>query len=410
MSDSAQRRPPNEEAAESGRGDSSSPSTSGLDQELARLSVGGGADGRRRDAEREQLLAEVRQHAVELGAIISSIADGVVLYGPANQILRMNSAAKRILGYSSDEQRLSLPERLSLFRTETPDGRAVSPEGTVGSRALRGETVQGQVEIFHQRDGTELWVSCSAAPVKTPEGKLIGAVATFTDITRIHKLQEQQEDLVHTISHDLRAPLTVILGRSQILPRVSGDPDKVRDFAESIHTSAKRMDSMIQDLVDLSRLESGQLRLSKQSVELADFLAKLLGRMIGAIDAHRVEVELEEGLHVVDADPAKLERVLVNLLGNALKYSPADAMVILKAERAGEDVRFSVADQGPGVDPRDIPHLFERFYRSEGAKRIEGLGLGLYITKMLVEAQGGKIWVESEVGRGSNFCFTLPII
>ena len=365
---------------------------------------------KRQEAERERLLAEVRQHAAELDATISAIADGVVIYSPTGQILRMNPAAQRILDYSPEERRLSLAERLSLFRSESAGGQVMRPEETAGWRALGGETVRGVVEVVRTRDGRDLWMSISAAPIRGQDGRLIGAVATYTDITGMRDLQERQEDLIRTISHDLRSPLTVIQGYSQMLFRSADKPDRVRNAAECIYASMRRMDAMIQDLVFSARLESGQLHLDRQPVEVGSFLSTLLRHLQEAMGTERVEVRLEDDLYVADADPVRLERIMVNLLSNALKYSPAGSPVLVTAERAEREIKLSVVDQGPGIDPVDLPHLFERFYRSQNAKMAEGLGLGLYISKGLVEAHGGRIWVESEPGRGSTFTFTLPAV
>lgn len=145
-----------------------------------------------------------------------------------------------------------------------------------------------------------------------------------------------------------------------------------------------------------------------QPVDLGLFVTDLLGRAREAMDVARIKVDTPEGLPQVSSDPARLERILMNLISNALKYSPAETAVLLRAEQTASEVTVSIVDRGVGIASEDLPHIFERFYRPRAGRRAEGLGLGLYITKMLVEAHGGRIWVESELGRGSTFCFTLP--
>ena len=363
--------------------------------------------------ERKRLLEEIQRRAAELDATISSIADGVAVYGPTGEIVRMNAAAEEILGVSPEQRKLPLAERLALLRVETPQGTPFPPEETPAWRALRGETALGVVMAIHHADGSTVWISASGAPIRTPDGKLLGAVSIFTNITPLHELQVQREDLLHTVSHDLRTPLTIIQAQAQLLKRMlemAGQNGRQRRSVETIVTAARRMNAMIQDLVDSARLESGQLRLERQPLDLEAFVADLLGRSREVLETGRVKVDIAKGLPPVSADPNRLERILTNLLSNALKYSPPETDVLLTGQRTDDQVTVSVSDRGAGIPGDDLPHLFDRFYRVRRAKRAEGLGLGLYITRMLVEAHGGRIWVESEVGKGSTFSFTLPAI
>jgi len=228
------------------------------------------------------------------------------------------------------------------------------------------------------------------------------------EITEREQAEEARSLFVHTVSHDLRSPLQVILGQAQIIHRFPDKPDQVRRSAGSIITSARRMDAIIQDLVDSARVESGQLRLEMERVQLSSFLSELLERVAPVIDVSRIRVHIPQELPPIAADRDRLERILINLLTNALKYSPGSTEVLIGAEKTNGEIAVSVTDRGVGIAPEDLPHIFERFYRAKGQRRAEGLGLGLYITKMLVEAHGGRIWVESEPGKGSTFRFTLP--
>jgi signal transduction histidine kinase len=224
----------------------------------------------------------------------------------------------------------------------------------------------------------------------------------------MHQLEEQREDLIRAVSHDLRNPLAVVLGQAQIALRYAEKVDLVRKSAEAIDTSARRMNVMIQDLVDVARMEGGQLRLDKRPTDLISFLYDLLERVKTVMHAERIKIDITQEIPPVAADPDRLERILVNLLSNALKYSPPETEVTLSARRKGDEVIVSVADRGLGIAPQDVSQLFQRYYRAKGARKTEGLGLGLYISRMLVEAHGGHIWVESETGQGSTFHFTLP--
>lgn len=227
-------------------------------------------------------------------------------------------------------------------------------------------------------------------------------------------IEQEREILTHTISHDLRAPLTIVQGHGQLLEGMLGEEEIDREMArhgvEAILRGARRMNVMIQDLVDVARLEGGKLELNLRPVSLADFTADLLTRaQQGVIDRARIHTDISPDLPPVLADPDRLERILLNLLTNAQKYSPADAPVDVRARQEGQAVLIAVRDQGQGIDPEDLPHIFERFYRPRRGRKAEGVGLGLYITRMLVEAHGGRIQVESTPDQGSTFSFTLPL-
>jgi signal transduction histidine kinase len=236
---------------------------------------------------------------------------------------------------------------------------------------------------------------------------------TFNQMSHTLRERERERDAyIHTVSHDLRAPLTVALGHVQLIEddlqqtRQNGD---VREGIRAIHQAMRRMQVMIQDLVDSARQEAGQLRLNVQPTDVRAFVADVLTRTRTALDTSRVHNEIIADIPPVLADHDRLERILMNLLSNALKYSPPTTPVTINATPAEQEVIIAIADQGVGIPPEDQQHLFERFYRAKGTRQTEGIGLGLYITKLLVEAQGGRIWVESETGRGSTFYFTLPV-
>ncbi len=278
---------------------------------------------------------------------------------------------------------------------------------------MRGETALGTVAVIHHRDSSPLWISTSAAPIRGPDGRLLGAVATYGDVTRQHELQQEREDLLHTVSHDLRTPLTVIQGQAQMLLRTLAMADvgaSAQRSAEAILAGSRRMNTMIQDLVDSARLESGQMRLDREPVDLHRLLLEMKERLDGVLDTQRIRAEASKELPPVSADPNRLERILTNLLSNALKYSSPGTEIVVSITHRDGQVITSVTDQGPGIPPEELPRLFQRFRRTVLAReRREGLGLGLYITRRLVEAHGGRIWVESEVGKGSCFSFTLPV-
>lgn len=359
-------------------------------------------DQRKAEEERERVLAE-------LEAIITSIPDAVMVYSPEGRLLRMNAAAERLVGYTPDQRELPLEKQMALLRVETPEGTPFPVEERPFSRIVRGETVQGVLLVIHPPDGRTLWVSTSAAPLHTADGRLLGAVVVVTDVTALHELQEQREDLLHAVSHDLRSPLSVVQGQAQLLLKMlekGCEPNRLRQSAEAIYTSAHRMNAMILDLVDAARMESHQLKLDLAPLDVSSFAMELKTRLVGTLDTNRIWVETPKEPTIVQVDPNRLERILTNLLSNALKYS--QDRVLLRVERADGELQVSVIDWGQGIVPEDLPHIFERFHRPRKGRKAGGLGLGLHITRILVEAHGGRIWAESKPGRGSTFSFTLP--
>lgn len=239
--------------------------------------------------------------------------------------------------------------------------------------------------------------------------RLVSYLTTAFTLSKIREGMRRQEDLLRMVSHDLRAPLGAISGQAQILrARAGGDP-WVAARADAIVRAANRMDSMIGDLVDGARQEAGHLRLDLQPIQLQGYVTELMGRMRGFLEVDRVDLALAaRPALVVKADPGRLERVMVNLISNALKYSPAEARVTVDAEVRDGRVIISVADLGPGIAPEDMAHLFERYYRGRAAQAQAGLGLGLHSARLLVEAHGGRIHVENLSGGGAAFRVELP--
>ena len=236
----------------------------------------------------------------------------------------------------------------------------------------------------------------------------------FNQMAREIRLREEQrEEYIRTVSHDLRAPLAVILGHAQMLERslekAEADSMNRRSIA-AIITAVRRMNAMIQDLVDVARLESGQLRLNRIPLDLRWFVRDMKERLRGLADTERIQVVVPEELPLVSVDPDRLERILMNLLTNALKYSDPGSPILVGLTRDDGEVVTRVSDRGRGIPQEELPTIFHRYGRARRVVRSsEGLGLGLYITKGLVEAHGGRIWVESEEGKGSTFSFALPV-
>jgi signal transduction histidine kinase len=239
--------------------------------------------------------------------------------------------------------------------------------------------------------------------------RFVSFAITALALARVRSEMRQQEDLLGVVSHDLRAPLGAVSGQARILRGRAGSDPWVAARADAILRASQRMDAMIQDLVDGARHQAGKLRLELRSFELQPYLAELLRRMEGSLEVERVDlaVAATAGLQV-RADPDRLERILVNLLSNALKHSPPGRRVRVGAELRAGWLVVSVADEGPGIAPEDLPHLFERYYRGRGEPPGDGLGLGLHSSRMLAEAHGGHVRVETTPGGGATFLVALP--
>lgn len=361
-----------------------------------------------------RLAEESERRAAELEATISSMAEGVLILDPRGQVVCTNPVAREMLGYGPEVGELSTEERVGPLRIRGLDGRLIPPEELPSARALRGEMVRDLVVAVHPPGREERWLSVSAAPIHGPDGALQGAVVALGDVTALRHLELQRSRYVLGVSHGLRTPLTVIQGQAQMVLRGlerAGVDGRLQRSAMEIFGSAQRMGVQLRDLVDLMHAESGQpLNLNRVPVDPGVFLAKLVDRFSRALPLERVRVEGLEGIPRVMADPDRLERILLNLLSNALRHSGPDSEVTVKLSRRDGEVVGSVIDRGTGIPPEELPHLFDPYRRAQLAQGSPAtLGLGLYLTRTLVEAHGGRIWVESELGKGSTFTFTLPV-
>jgi len=357
-----------------------------------------------------QLYEQLQTERARLETVFENSPAAVVFVEAATDRVYENKAAEKLFGFPL---RPEAGRQQYLGKILSPDGRPLSLEELPSSRALRGEVVVGAELVVRHADGRDIPVLVNAAPVRGGDGTVTGAVAILQDITPL-KLERLREEFISVVSHDLRTPITVIKGFAEIHSRwlkKQEAPESERHAVETIETSARRLDRMVEDLLDASRIESQRLTLEKQPVDLSSLVREVADRLRTVLVPHRVRVEMRGVMPSVMADPGRIEQVLTNLLTNAAKYSPPETQIRVTVQARPREVMVSVTDRGPGIPSEDIPKLFTRFYRTKEARaaRPEGLGIGLYISRGLVEAHGGRIWVESEVGKGSTFCFSLPV-
>ncbi len=249
------------------------------------------------------------------------------------------------------------------------------------------------------------WFDVYAFRFGGPESDIVGML--FANITERKHMERLQQDFVAMASHDLSGPVTVLRARAQLLQR-----RKVYDDASvtAIIEQTQRMERLIDDLRELVRLETGNLDLRRSPVALDHLAQEAIERMRLQAPGHVLRLVAPDPSREVCVDAGRIAQVLDNLLGNAVKYSPQGAVITVLVMQPADRVQISITDQGAGIDPDAIPHLFDRFYQASARDITGGLGLGLYIARTLVIAHGGQIWVESEPGEGSTFAFTLPAL
>jgi two-component system phosphate regulon sensor histidine kinase PhoR len=270
------------------------------------------------------------------------------------------------------------------------------------------ETGQSQVVVL-DFVARKLYLQCVATPLGNTQPQNI--LLLLTDLTRLRHLETIRQDFIHNISHELRTPLASLKALTEtLLEGAMEDPPAARKFLQSMETEVDALSLMVSELLELSRIESGRVPLKLQPSSPCELLTKVVERL--SLQAERAGLTLathcDPGITPILADPSRMEQVLVNLLHNAIKFTPEGGRIDLFASQEGEAVLFSIQDTGAGIPASDLNRIFERFYKTDRARRSGGTGLGLAISRHLVEAHGGKIWAESVEGQGSTFFFTVP--
>jgi len=365
------------------------------------------------EEEREKILAserkaraEAERQARQKQVLLDNIGEGVLVIDTNGRLLAANRVALELAG--GDGKAETIEEFFSGYTLTREDGSALAPGEALTARLLAGQYFANEEYRLQGAEGKERRLLVSGNGVEDPEGRIFLILVTLRDVTELRRLEQMREDYLHMVSHDLRSPLAVILSHAQLLGLLAKDEPRIKESAQTIATSSLQMNNMIADLVDSTRIESGQLVLKTSSIDVEAFLRDFLHRMRGVMEVDRIRITGQSFLPPVSADPGRLERIFVNLLSNALKYSPPATGVEIVLRRAGDWLEIAIRDEGPGISPKDLPHIFDQYYRV-GTANAEGLGLGLYIVKNLVAAHGGNVWVESKPGVGSTFFFTLPL-
>jgi PAS domain S-box-containing protein len=355
------------------------------------------------------LYTQVNRQNQYLDAILESSADGILLLDPQHRIQRFNRACARLTGYSPDEVVGRRQEDVLRWLRREPgptleeaeaDGWPLSPQATL---YLEGDLLR--------RDGGVVSLGITFAPTLTPDGRLVSIIANLRDITRFREAEELKSTFISVVSHELRTPVALIKGYVGTLRRddAKWDPAVVRDSLAVIEEEADHLASLIDDLLDASRLQAGALALDLAEIPLPPLLERLAERFRTQSNSHTFTTDVPSDLPVVRADEQRLTQVVTNLLSNAVKYSPPGSEIHLRAQAKPAEVVVCVSDQGSGIDPADAPHIFDRFFRSRDvARNTKGAGLGLYLAKAIIEAHGGRIWVDPRIRQGAQLCFSVP--
>jgi len=342
-------------------------------------------------------------------ALIDSMSEGVIAVDAQGRVRRANPAARRMFSLSGDPRGIA-PEAVA---------RRPAFLDTVG-RALRGEAIPATDVTV---DGQSLLATAQPLPAG-------GAVMVFLDVSQLRRLEGVRQDFVANASHELKTPLTAIRGYSETLLDPDLPPDLRRQFAETVRANAERLQRIVDDLLDLSRLESGGWRVQPEIVFVADLAHDAWGSCREQADRKHVrfDVRIPREAEYVEADPSALRQILSNLLGNSLRYVSDGGTIevtarpvpgpMLESQRAAPEraaapggwVCVEVRDNGAGIASTHLPRIFERFYRADAARSREdgGTGLGLAIVKHMVEGHGGTVQAESLLGAGTTIRFTLP--
>ena len=275
--------------------------------------------------------------------------------------------------------------------------------------------------MLHRRDGSERNVAVRTQYERDETGTITGLIATLRDSGRRHRSERSAYDLIATLAHDLRSPLTSVKGFTSTMLRnwerfsddVHGteiEPARVEEqnMLETIDWDADRMNRLLKDLLDLSRLESGRLEVKRQELDVAELATSVAERVGMDAKNHTVESDFPVPFPVISADPGKVEQVLMNLVENAVKHGDP-GVVRVTGEVNSDAIVVRVADSGPGIERRHIPYVFTKFYRRGTGERHAGTGLGLYICKGIIEAHGGSIAIERSEPTGTVFRFRLPL-
>lgn len=355
-----------------------------------------------------ELADQLRRQLAFYSALASSLGEGVFAVNFDGRITFVNPAAEQMLG-QTEADLLGSDAYQIIHLQDSDDPAMLAPSSPLLDVMRDGTTYRTEEALFNRSGEGVFLVAYVAAPIQS-DGQTVGAVVSFRDITEIKRLQRTRDEYIALLSHDLRTPLTSILGFAQLLHHdiMQRGLTKEARWAETLITNGQRMNSMIEEVLERNFRETGGAAQPLVTIDLVQLCQRMAGEIGNPTETARIHLHAAAPLPVL-ANPIQIERVIVNLLSNALKYSTPESPVIIRVWGDDQYARVAITDEGIGIDERDLPQLFDKFYRTHTVRAIEGSGLGLYGSRLIVEAHGGRIWAESELGVGSTFSFLLPI-
>ena len=342
----------------------------------------------------------------KMTAIVNSIAEGLILVDSDNRVLHINPAAERLLDLSEDSINKDITELIQ-------NGELIQIEQTPS----KNEETNFVSEITLIRHNKKLVLRTIASPFLDENGQTLGTVYLFDDVTREKEIDQMKSDFISLVSHELRTPLTSIIGFvSFILDGKAGSiNDRQRNSLARVQRQSKRLAALINDLLDISRIESGRIQMEQEPISLLEIVTQRIEEIRPQADEKSIQMDLTapESVPTILGDEARMGQVFTNLIGNAIKFTPNNGEVSIKVRVDGNLLHIEVIDTGPGIPAEERQKVFDKFYQLSdiSTRKQGGSGLGLSITKSIVEAHGGKLWIDDgNQGKGSNFQFVLPLV
>jgi PAS domain S-box-containing protein len=342
--------------------------------------------------------------------LLESMNEGMVALDEQGKIVLINSVAVDMFGLDPKATNVSFAEKVSLLSQQ---GKDVSPEMLPSNTLTTGEVVE-EVYMLKNEGEHKVLVNISASPIKLEE-RVAGAILVIRDVTKEREVDRMKTEFISLASHQLRTPLSAIKWFSEML--LNGDAGELKpeqkDFTKNISDSTDRMVDLVNSLLNISRIESGRIIVDPKPTDLKE----LIGGIVNDLKAKTEErqqtliISVHSELPKINLDSRLIGQVYLNLLTNAVKYTPKNGEISVTVSKKGNDVISQVTDNGYGIPKSQQGRVFEKFFRAENVAKFEtdGTGLGLYLIKAVVESSGGKIWFESEEGKGTSFWFTLPL-
>ncbi len=354
------------------------------------------------------LFRDLKQSEDQYRDLYEEAPNAYLSIGVDGFIQRANRSVVELLGYPLNE--LVGRPVFDLY-ADTEAGKTKAQE--VLQRFLAGEEIHGEELEMRRADGSQLWVSLSLRPVRDEKGRVVSSRSMLADITEHKKLDQLKDEFLGLVSHELRSPLTVITGavNTALTEGERLSPEETRQLLEDAALEAELLSHLLGNLMELSRDQADRLFLHAERVSIRKVVQNTVEEIKRQSSAHQFVVNLPRKLPPVYADELRVERILRNLIENAVKYSPQGGEIRVSVKPEEEQLVIGVSDEGIGISPSEQARLFEPFQRLGESRPdgVGGVGLGLLVCRRLVEAHGGRIWVESEPGKGSTFFFTLPL-